>query len=254
MNQKRFVTGFVGLMALLILSQGVIAQPAATTASTASTPESRAEETGERASYLDRHRAIQRVAVLKELTILDIQRLKILVANFEGQVGDAQASFEEIKRLYREAQEQWYRRRFVDSLRLHEECRTKVQALYKQFTDMFKEQVAQLLADCSEQLVNIEFSQSIEPGLESNLNRTIRHNSLKLKIAYQQTAIAEDMLRHNRHSDAVTHYRLAKMYAIDVLRDLEQDPARQQEIENEYRVHLLDARGMTAAAPAGSSG
>lgn len=196
------------------------------------------------ANYLDRHRAVRRVEQLQQMTILDIQRLKILVANFGSEVSDAQGDFEKIKELYRQAQEKWYKRRYVESLNLHNDAREIVVNLFKKISVLYQQDVSEMLDDCSTRLVDAEFSQSLEPGQRNDISKTIAISQQKLKIAYQQTALAEDMLRENRYSDAIKHYRLAKIFAIDVIRDLEMDPAKKQEIDTTYRVHLLDSRGI----------
>ncbi|MCR9144253.1 MAG: hypothetical protein NXI24_18550 [bacterium] len=202
----------------------------------------------ERANYLERHHAIKRVNQIKGRTLADIKRLKVLVANFGGDVEGAQADFEKIREMYHSAEKERYRRRFVESAKLHENTRQMISDLYKKFTEKFKNQTADLLAECAEIMVDAEFAVSGEPG-QSARSSTARifHSSQKLNIAYQQTAMAEDMIRTDRFDEAITHLRLAKSFAINVLRSLEDSSQKQDEIEKKYKVDLLDARGLSSA-------
>ncbi len=202
----------------------------------------------ERATYLERHHAIKRVHQIKDRTLADIKRLKVLVANFGGEVGSAQADFEKIREMYHSAEKERYRRRFVESARLHEDTRKMISDLYKKFTETFQNQTADLLAECAQNMVDAEFAVSGEPG-QSPRSSTARifHSSQKLNIAYQQTAMAEDMIRTDRYDEAITHLRLAKSFAINVLQNLEDSEQKQNEIEKKYKVDLLDARGLSSA-------
>lgn len=208
----------------------------------------------ERASYLERHHAIRRVNQIKDRTLADIKRLKVLVANFGGDIEGSTADFDKIRETYHAAEKERYRRRFVQSAQLHEGTRKLIFELYKKFTEKFKAQTGDLLAECAQNMVDAEFAISGEPGQNTRSTARIFNSSQKLVIAYQQTAMAEDMSRIERFDEAITHYRLAKSFAINVLQHLEQDEAKKNEIEEKYKVDLLDARGLSAqanTAPAG---
>ncbi|MEQ9365177.1 MAG: hypothetical protein RIF32_13095, partial [Leptospirales bacterium] len=202
----------------------------------------------ERANYLERHHAIKRVNQIKDRTLADIKRLKVLVANFGSDVEAARGDFDKIREMYHSAEKERYRRRFVESARLHETTRKMILDLYKKFTEKFQNQTADLLAECAQNMVDAEFAVSGEPG-QSPRSTTARifHSSQKLYIAYQQTAMAEDMIRTDRFDQAITHYRLAKSFAINVLQNLEDSAQKQDEIEKKYKVDLLDARGLSSA-------
>ncbi len=229
-------------LAVALLPGAVAAQDAAPTGEGSSGAESVSEP--ERASYLERHHAVRRIGPVRDRTLNDIKRLKILVANFGSEVEGAQGDFEKIKETYHAAERERYRRRYVESMKIHAETREQIQKLYKKFTDKFQNQVAGLLAQCAESMVDAEFAVSSEPGQSnSGMTADIFRNAQRLQIAYQQTTLAEDMMDDDRFDEAIVHYRLAKAFAISVLVGLEQDPQKQQELEKKYQVDLLDARG-----------
>lgn len=239
---------FTGCLALVCLfgATGLLAQDAAPDKTPPAGQVDESVSAPERANYLERHHAIRRVNQIKGRTLTDIKRLKILVANFGPDVEGAQAEFEKIRELYHSAEKERYRRRFVASARLHEGTRKLILDLYKKFTTKFQDQTAELLAECAENMVDAEFAVSGEPGQSTGSTARIFNSSQKLYIAYQQTAMAENMIRTDRFDVAITHYRLAKSFAINVLRNLEDSSQKQNEIEKKYKVDLLDARGLTS--------
>ena len=244
-HMLRRIPAFSLALAVLFSVTGLAAQGAATD-SKPSVDESVSEP--ERASYLERHHAIRRVNEIKDRTLNDIKRLKVLVANFGGQIEGSDADFKKIRETYHAAEKERYRRRYTESAKLHEETRELILQLYKKFTTRFQDQTAELLSQCAQNMVDAEFAVSGEPGQNSSSGSTARifNSSQKLYIAYQQTAMAEDMIRTDRFDEAITHYRLAKSFAINVLQTLEDSSQKQDEIEKKYKVDLLDARGLSS--------
>jgi hypothetical protein len=238
------------LLALMVTTIGTAAPLLAqgTGASTTAAVDEETVSIPERATYLERHHAARAIMVYKDRTLNDIKRLKVLVANFGSNVDGASTEFQRIRDLYQQAEKERYRRRFVESEKLHREARKLVLELYKKFTARFQDQVADLLAQCAQNMVDAEFAVSGEPGQTGGTTSKIFLSSQKLYIAYQQTAMAENMMRSDRFDEAITHYRLAKSFAINVLTNLEDNPQKQDEIEKKYRVDLLDARGFSSGA------
>lgn len=194
---------------------------------------------------LERAHAIRRIGVLRSLTHKDIQRLKILIANFGGQVNGTQQEFEKIRETYKQAEENYYRRQFKKSMDLHTDVNRQVTELYKKFTAHYQEQVAKLLTDCSESMTALDFSRSAEPGLKQDVTRVIEKNQFRLRIAYNQLALAESQVREENFHNAINHYRLAKVFAINVLKNSQEDPAKAKELDEKYKVDLTDAQGRT---------
>ena len=196
---------------------------------------------------LERHHAVKRIGYLRNLTLKDIQRLKILIANFGKDVQGTQQDFEKIRETYKQAEENYFRRQFKKSRDLHEDINRQVTEVYKKFTAHYQEQVAKLLTDCSESMTALDFSRSSEPGVKKDVTRIIEKNQFRLRIAYNQLALAESQVREENFHNAINHYRLAKVFAINVLKHTQEDPAKAKELEEQYKLDLTDAQGRTLA-------
>ncbi|MCB1174132.1 MAG: hypothetical protein KDK39_11220 [Leptospiraceae bacterium] len=194
-------------------------------------------------TYLDRHIAFKEAPKLQDLTIKDIQKLKILIANFGSKVEGAEADFEKIKTGYKEAQKLWYKRHFIESRNMHVENRKLIHDLFEKFAKLYDSQSSELLGKCSEMIANLEFSQSIEPGKEIDHNTLIQQNSYKLQIAFQQNHRAIAYVQQHDFDNAIHHFRLAKLFSIEVLKGLEQDTSKRDEMEKTYAADVQDARG-----------
>ena len=194
---------------------------------------------------LERHHAIQRIGTLRTMTHNDIKRLKILITNFGGEVSGTEEEFKKIRETYKQAEANYFRRQFKKSMDLHTDVNQQVTEVYKKFTAHFQEQVAKLLTDCSESMTELDFSRSAEPGLEKDVAKVIEKNEFRLRIAYNQLALAEGQVREENFNNAINHYRIAKVFAINVLKYSQEDPARAKELDEKYKVDLTDAQGRT---------
>ncbi len=194
---------------------------------------------------LERQHAIKRIDTLRGLTLKDVQRLKILIANFGKDVSGSQQEFDKIRETYKQAEENYYRRQFKKSLDLHVDVNRQVTEVYKKFTAHYQEQVAKLLTDCSESMTSLDFARSAEPGDKNDVLRVIQKNQFRLRIAYNQVALAENQIQEENFPNAITHYRLAKVFAIHVLKQSQEDPNKAKELDEKYKVDLTDAQGRT---------
>jgi len=200
-------------------------------------------------SYLELAHATRRAETLQERNIQDIQRLKILIANFGDRVSGSNDSFEKIKNTYKKATESYYRRDFGEARDRQVECQQQIEALFKGFAAVYKESLTALLTECSLSLSDLEFTQSLEPGQnQANLSERILRSQFRLRTAFHQAAMAEENAGGARYAMAIDHYRLGKIYAIGILKDMAQSPEKATEIETKYAVDLRDAYGRSSAA------
>ncbi|MBE7437922.1 MAG: hypothetical protein HS115_05635 [Spirochaetales bacterium] len=211
--------------------------------------EKKALDSHQKISYLELAHATRRAEVLQERNIADIQRLKILIANFGSKVSGSNEAFEKIKNTYKKATESYYRRDFGEARDRQVECLKQIEELYQGFVTVFKEDLSALLTECSLSLSDLEFTQSLEPGQNSaQLSERILRSQFRLRTAFQQASMAESNAGDRRYAMAIDHYRLGKLYAIGILKDLAQAPEKATEIETKYAVDLRDAYGRSATA------
>lgn len=196
-------------------------------------------------TYLDRHNAIKTAQKMQSQTMRDILKLRTLIANFGDKVDGANKEYENIKSTYKKAQILWYQRLYLKSNDLHKECRGLVNQLYQKFAQMYDKQTSTLLSACSEALVNVEFSQSLEPGKEVNYDHLLQKSSYKLNSAFVQLKRASIQQNNERFETAISHFRLAKLYAIQVLKDLETNPEKRKQMDVKYTTDVQDARGFS---------
>ena len=199
-------------------------------------------------TYLDKHLAIKEIPRLQELSLRDIQKIKTLLNNYGKQVAGSDKDFEAIKKTYKDAQVLWYKRLYLQSREKHLECRKLIFELYKKFSNMYDKQATQLLSDCSEGMANLEFAESSTPGKEIDYSYIIQQNSYKLQIAFQHSQQAARQQNRGNFSEAIHHFRMAKLFAIDVLKGLELDEAKRKELDKKYARDITDAKGFFVRA------
>ncbi len=177
----------------------------------------------------------------------NIRYLYVLVQNYGDKVSESQKQYESVKNTYAEALQRFYAQQYTFSLKLHYDNEVKIKALYASFAKNYREQVRQLIFEGSRKLVDSE----VEQG--NNRHKKIPYielknlrNSLRMKRAYKEQAAAHRMEDSNLPKEAIDHYRLAKIYAIQAMRSLEQDPARRKELASKYRKDLIDSRGLVS--------
>ena len=182
----------------------------------------------------------------------DLRRLYVLVKNYGAEVAGAQEDFNSIQAKHKKALVRFYRRQNTWAWSLHKENHEKIQALYQKFMLKYKEQTLTLLAEVAEKLASAKLRQSTERGQRGLVVEPgrvyLKHleNSIRLRLAYQQNAIAREMEIRDLPQKAIEHYRLAKTFAIYTLRRMEKDPNRKKELETKYSKDMLDSRGLVA--------
>ena len=194
-------------------------------------------------TYLDVHHAVKNINPLKSQVMLDIYRLNKIITNFNGKIQGADADYKNIKENYKKGIDLYYRREYLESSYVLKDTRKMSQNLYKKFSEHFQKQIGELLNSCSESMVNIELKNIPGDGSGSVSLDTIRHNQFRLRIAYNQVYLADQMTRDDRYDAAVDHLRLAKLYAINVLKNLETDETKKAAMDKQYEADIIDAMG-----------
>ena len=194
-------------------------------------------------TYLDVHHAVKNINSLKSQVMLDIYRLNKIINNFNGQIQGADADYKNIKDNYKKGIDLYYRREYLESSYVLKDTRKMSQNLYKKFSEHFQKQIGDLLNSCSESMVNIELKNIPGDSSSSISLDTIRHNQFRLRIAYNQVYLADQMTRDDRYDAAIDHLRLAKLYAINVLKNLEMDETKKAAMDKQYEADIIDAMG-----------
>jgi|GEM_PF-1415131 len=190
-------------------------------------------------TYLDVHHAVRNIKNLKEQAKLDVIRLNKITTNFKGKVQGADEEYKAIKENYKKGIDQYYRREYLDSSFTLKDTRKMSQDLYKKFAEHFQKQVGELLNSCSESMVNYELRNLAD---QISIDQ-MRQNQYRLKIAYNQVFYADQMTRDNRYDAALDHLRLAKLYAIQVLKNMEPDESKKAAMDKQYEADIIDAMG-----------
>lgn len=178
----------------------------------------------------------------------NIKRLYILVENYGDDVPDTKEGYVKLKKVYNKALVYYYQKKYTLSLKLHRANHELINNLYKKFVLNYKKDTLKLLEVAAEKLVDSE-EQELNGGPDSYKAKgelINLQNSFKLRTAYNQFARAEYMELNNLQPQAITHYRLAKAYAIRVLHNLSDNDKSKQEIETKYKKDLYDAQGRIA--------
>jgi len=232
-SMKRFVTIF------LIFSTVLLAQEPKKEAQKTEATDNPLVAT----TYLDEYHASQYSEKMKDIMRGHIHKLGVLVTNFNSQVEKSAQDYDLIKETYKQGLELFYKNRHIQSKEKLQESYRLSQELYKRFALKFQEQNTEILKNCARGITDLEMGEAgAGQAAESTLLSNVRY---KLQIAYGQTRSAEDMLEQSRNDIAIQHFRLAKMYGIDILKRIEKDPAKKAEIEKKYKLDLVDGIGKT---------
>jgi hypothetical protein len=202
-------------------------------------------------TYLDRFENSKRGRSLIEENLHKIRVLEIIVSNFGG---DKKSALQELKDEYVLGKKLYYQNVYNRSVNILLKNKKKINELFKQFSLQYKKKTSQILEQCASQLTEFEINEiSLEPGAEfSESNKKIISNAHRLKIAYQQERLGNNMLFYNRHYEAIMHYRLAKTFGIAILADLAPGKDGSDKIKSEYKVDLIDSKNKMALKKSGT--
>lgn len=233
---------------LLLISTSYYAQAKESDSSSKPGMESREElDKKNQATYLEKSHYREISFVFKDRLIQDIRSLAIIVGNFGKDVAGSEQSLEKIRNDYQAAVRYHYRRAYIVSGKSMLDIYKEVDGLYKQFALVYEKQADELLIQTVDQLTNLEQKEMEERKAENRDSRfrDIEDAKFKLKIAYFQMARGDEMIKDRRYADSLTHFRLAKGFAIKTLSDLELDETKKKELIDKNGSHLADNRNLT---------
>ncbi|MBE7411153.1 MAG: hypothetical protein L6Q54_00210 [Leptospiraceae bacterium] len=194
-------------------------------------------------SYLEKYYQTIISENLKSKNLNDIHILDIMVGNFGDQVQGVKADLDAVKKDYQIALRYYYRRAFMLSGKSLKDNERKITEIYKKLSNYYESRTDELLTDCADVIATMEQNESIEPGQEKNSKiKELAQNQLRLKIAYYQMGLADNMNREGRFNDAITFYRLGKEYGIAILSDLKSTESDKKAVMDKYQVDLADNR------------
>lgn len=203
------------------------------------TSKSGSEDT-QKGNYLDVYHSKQKAFQLKESNKNEIYRLKIIVAN-NGE-SDEKTKLKTVIENYKTAIKTLYTRNYLKSAKELEKNRDDINDLYAILAKKYRKQADDLLDKCADKLVDMELSESIEPGSEkSSQARLIAKIRIRIMVAYGQLSMAEGMEKSQKYADAISHYRVSIYHGIEILRSLAKDQDEERKIIQEYEVAMADS-------------
>jgi len=236
------------LVSILLFNSGVFAQAKDNDSAGKPGTESREElDKKNQATYLEKSQYREISFVFKDRLIQDIRSLAIIVGNFGKDVEGSEQSLEKIRNDYQAAVRYHYRRAYVVSGKSMLDIYKEVDALYKKYALVYEKQADEYLIQTVDQLTGLEQKEIEERKSENRESRfrDIEEAKFKLKIAYFQMARGDEMIKDRRYSDSLTHFRLAKGFAIKTLSDLELEESKKKEVLDKNGTHLADNRNLT---------
>ncbi len=191
--------------------------------------------------YATRYRNRARVEVI---------HLSQLVDRFGASVPDSRNSYLKIRENYRLGIQHYYKGEYEKCIEVMADNQHQIQSMMAKFAKNFHDSVAQLLEESSERLVEQDIA-TVSTGATGDMNpgENLIRNQFKIKIAYGQLSQGEKMERNEQFLTAIEHYRLAKLHAINVMLDLEENMTKRMEISKKYRVDMEDAYGLGQTNP-----
>ncbi len=208
----------------------------------------------ERASYLQRQHAAREVDDLRTELPVMIQKLNIVIANFGGDVATSKPDFEKIRETYRNAANKYLRGRYVEAQAGYADCRRQIQELFKKFCDKYKEKSITMLTECSDKVAAMELSQTLLPGQNVRAATSFQAQASRMRMAQGHLNMAEERENVGRYDVAIDHFRLCKLFAINILTTLEDSNSKKDAVISKYKVDTDDADGYISQGHASSGG
>ena len=197
------------------------------------------------ASDLDISHAVDDTAKFYRMNRSKIFTLNIIVANFG--FDEDRAAFENIKQDFKNAVLNVYKGHYVAADKTFRKNLAEIKNLFERLANVYHERTLALLNDCADALVELEFTESVNPSrrLDSRAKQIVR-SRIWLRHGYSQIAEGETMQLQDLPEFAIGNYRIAKMYGIGILKELSPDDASREEVENKYSVDSEDIKHLIA--------
>ncbi len=196
-------------------------------------------------SYLDIYHAKEISTRLGDSNRLQLYRLKIMVANFGD--GDEKSKLDTTSENYKEAMKSMYKRHYLASEKKLTANRSEIQSMYATLAKKYREKTAEVLNRTADRLVEIELSESVEPGAFANTHaKLISRARISLVVGYNQLSMGEAEEGNTRYPEAISHFRVARFHAIHMLAAMAETEEDRKKILDEFKVDLMDIENKTA--------
>jgi len=244
---KLILSFFLAAMPALLFAQAAQAPAAQPAAPSPAQGDPHTEE-----NYLERITALKGIDVLRAETQRDIRKLSVLVQNFGAEVPGADAELKKLRDSYEEASILFYRQQYVQARKVVDQVRTGTSELFKKFSENMAKRTDAILEDCAKSVSAQELTPTSGGGNETEWSTGLIMNQSRLRTAYAHVAEAKNLVRDKRYGESIDHYRLAKLFGVLLLKNNEEDVAKQKAIEEKYKSDYQDAMG-TRPTPAGQN-
>lgn len=184
-------------------------------------------------NYLAEFHARDRCEYLIKHNLEEIFTLKVIMENFKKDFSDWEKMYTDVYEGYKKGVDLYYRRDLIYAAVKLEYNKKKINEFYKEISDKYREQCLTMLNLGATNILDLTLDSRTKS--DPNKNRKLFNNKMRLRVAYSNMDDAEKARLDRNYSLSIFHYRIAKMYAISILENL--DP---KQYRNKYDVHKAD--------------
>lgn len=216
------------------------ANASAESAPASAEPSQPTDNSRRKSTYLDIYHAKKSASELKSRLLVEIHRLRVMVYNYGD--SDERAAFDQLKDTYKDSVKLVYLGKFVAADKKFKETREKVQDVYTTIAEKYRKKTASMLNQCADQLVDMELTIDVDDEeLEAFRKRKLAAKTrIRLMVAYGQLSMGEAYERDEQPGKSVTHYRVARLHAVEMLVDLAKTSNDRNALMKQYQPDLLD--------------
>ena len=178
----------------------------------------------------------------------ELRRINILVINYGDAVPNSGQLFNDIKSDYRKILFGAHQRDFLNVYKRVKDTKKKIHNFYAIFSAKYKEQVNELLNLSTDKLVDKEMAMLLDRGQIDQRGEQIylenEKSNQRLRLAYFNNNEAGRLSNLGIPYYSIDHYRLSKIYCIEVMKNFEKEDSAKQALETKYKRELIDGRGL----------
>lgn len=177
---------------------------------------------------------------LKAENFKDIQRLRIITGNF-GE-GEDKSGFDKISADYKEAVKTAYKLDYHKAADKYLANRSDITALYQKISERYRKRTSDLLSQSADKMTDLELSEeTAQPQDAAEINQILAKCRDRLAVGYAQFNMAEKSEKARRYTDAINHYRTAKVYAANMLVEMARTEAEKKKLKADFQNDYDDA-------------
>jgi hypothetical protein len=199
-------------------------------------------------TYLDVAHAKDNAVKYEDIIKDDIYKLQVVVGNF-GDASDKSA-LETIQKDHLTGRKELFKRNYLNAYNILKKTRGQIHSLFQGLSDRYQKKANEILGRCADTIVDKEIGMGntgdINVTTAAKTSRKITQNKIKLTIAYDQLNMGDKFKFDERLSDAVTHYRIAKLHGIGILVDMADSENDKSKIKNEYKADQMDGDNLVS--------